>query len=298
MRVEQAHWALILAGGDGTRLLPFTRPLSGDDRPKQFCPVLGRETLFEATRRRVAMIVARERTLVVLCRGHEPFYASLMAGFPDDNLVVQPENRGTATAILYGALRLASRAPAAAMAVFPSDHYVSDDARFMAHVLDAFEVVAQRPDLVVLLGIVADRPETAYGWIEPGDPIPASAPMPVRRVCRFWEKPSVGLAARLRSIGCLWNSFVMVARVPALLGLMRNTIPDLVGAFERARPTFNTLREPAAMRQVYARLQATDFCRTVLDGSPSNLAVLAVQGLGWSDLGEPERVRDILARIS
>ncbi len=114
------RWALVLAGGDGVRLRSLTRIIAGDERPKQFCRVLGHETLLQQTRRRVALAVPADQTLVVLTRAHEHFYRRLIARMPAACVVAQPERRGTAPAILYGALRVAARAPLGAVAVFPS----------------------------------------------------------------------------------------------------------------------------------------------------------------------------------
>src|SRR5437773_2955466 len=158
----QSRWALILAGGDGRRLRPLTRQIAGDDRPKQFCPVLGGETLLEQTRRRVAALAPSERVLVVVVRAHERFYAPLLADVPSRCVVIQPENRGTAPAILYGLLRLTAMTPVAPVALFPSDHYVSDDAAFIAHVEGATEAVRARPDLVVLLDRKSTRLNSSH----------------------------------------------------------------------------------------------------------------------------------------
>src|SRR6266545_7008893 len=126
------EWGVILAGGDGTRLKPLTRKITGDERPKQFCSVLGHATLLEETQRRAALELAEERTLCIVNQAHEPFYAPILANKRPANLVVQPRNAGTAPAILYGLLRIAAIDPQAVVAFFPSDHYVSDDWRFMA----------------------------------------------------------------------------------------------------------------------------------------------------------------------
>lgn len=289
------RWGLILAGRDGTRLRPLTRGIENDDRPKQFCRLLGNETLLDQTRRRTALVIPSERTLVLVTRRHEQFYAPLLADAPPGCVVRQAENRGTAPAILYGLLRVAAAAPMDAVGVFPSDHFVDDDSAFMSHVAVAFEVVRGRPDLIVLLGVDADQAEPAYGWIEPGDPVPAGPWRALFRVRRFWEKPPRSLAETLLASGALWNSFVLVARVPALLGLMKHAVPALFQAFDGARPTINTESEPETFSALYAGIASTDFSERVLALRPANLTVLRVSGVAWSDLGDPSRVMATLA---
>src|SRR5919197_460160 len=223
-----SRWALILAGGDGLRLRSLTRRIAGDERPKQFCRVLSGETLLEETVSRVATVVSPDHILTAVVWAHERFYAPLLASVPSRCVLIQPENRGSAPAILHGLLRLLAIAATEPVAVFPSDHYVADTRAFMTHVNGAFEVVLARPDLVVLVGIGPDTDEVEYGWIEPGEPIRGSWPWPLFRVRNFWEKPSRTMAKALQARGCLWNSFVVVAYPSALLALMRTAVPALV----------------------------------------------------------------------
>lgn len=285
------RWAVVLAGGDGLRLRPLTRDIAGDDRPKQFCPVLGGGTLLEETCRRAALAVLPSRTMVVVTRSHEPFYGPLLGSLGTGPAVIQPANRGTAAGILYPLFRLAASAPTASVVILPSDHHVSDDARFMAHVRVALDTVETRLPHVLLLGITPDTHESEYGWIEPGDLLPGgAASCPMYQVRRFWEKPDPALAEVLRDRGCFWNSFVMVGRVPALLGLIRSAVPDLWEAFAGVAPVIGTEEEAAAIQALYAGLETTDFSQEILSVRTRFLGLLPVSGVVWSDLGSPERV--------
>jgi mannose-1-phosphate guanylyltransferase len=285
--------AIILAGGDGTRLRELTRRIAGDDRPKQFCPLVGESTLIDGTRQRVALSVLPERTFFSVTTTHARFYAPLLADVRPRQIVEQPDNRGTAPAILCALLRVAAVAPDDAVAILPSDHYVSDDRQFMAHVDAAFDLVADRPDVVTLLGITPDRAETEYGWIEPAQPLVGPRGQRFFGVRRFWEKPDLALARTLWQGGCLWNSFVIVGRAATLLGLIDQTLPDLTRAFRPIRRFVGTPLEATVTEAVYRALPAADFSKGVLGGHPARLAVLPVRGVAWSDLGRPERVQAV-----
>ena len=291
------RWAVILAGGDGTRLRSVTRAIAGDDRPKQFVPVIGGRTLLDQTRERVALSAPVQRTLLVLTETHQRFYQSLVKTSSKDLLVVQPSNKGTAPAILYALLKIAIRSPKATVAFFPSDHYFVNDEVFMAHVDVAYDVVRKQPDLVTLLGITPDTAEAEYGWIEPYASILSSVPGSITRVERFWEKPTASLARELMQRGCLWNSFVMVGRVDALIKMTREALPELFAAFARTVPMFRGDLEGNALCDLYARIPDSNFSHEVLAKRPSDLAVMRVGDVGWSDLGDPARVLATLARM-
>jgi mannose-1-phosphate guanylyltransferase len=269
--------------------------VTGDDRPKQFCPLLGGETLLEQTLRRVERLISPQSVRVVLQRGHAPYFSPSLSGLSPENLVVQPTNRGTAPAVLYGLLRLAASRVTCPLGIFPSDHYVSDDERFMAHVDRAFEIIQARPDLVVLLGVPPETPEPEFGWIEPGEVLRGPWSGPVRRVRRFWEKPPAGLARQLMQAGCLWNSFVMIAHPFTLLTLVRQSLPSMVDEFMRLRPALGSTWEQGGARRLYSRLPTTDFSTHILAAGAANLAVVTLDGVGWSDLGRPARVLAALA---
>lgn len=282
--------AIILAGGDGTRLRPLTRRLTGDDRPKQFCALLGDETLLEQTRRRAARLIAPERTFFALTSAHAPYYAPALRDAGSQCLVVQPANRGTAPAVLYALMRVRTVAPADAVVLLPSDHYVSDDDALMARVEGALQAVRDRPDLIVLLGIEPDRPEVEYGWIEPGDLLTGPWRWPLHRVRSFREKPPLAQADELFRHGGLWNSFVIAANPRVLELLVCQSRPSLAEAFDPLEARLGTAREEAAARAAYEQLQVSDLSRDVLQRHSGRLAVLPVNGVGWNDLGDPARL--------
>jgi mannose-1-phosphate guanylyltransferase len=249
---------------------------------------MGDVTLVEETQRRVALELAKERTLFVVNRFHEPYYAGILGDTPASNLIEQPRNIGTAPAILYSVLKIAAVDPQAMIGFFPSDHYVSDNTKFMAHIRSAFETAHVGQDLVILLGVEPESPETEYGWIEPAQAIQGHRQL--HRVRRFWEKPSSGLAAVLQLRGCLWNSFVMVASARALIDIIASATPALYNAFASAMRLFGTDDEPTMMQKLYVLLGEINFSDRVLALVPAPLAVLKVTGIKWSDLGEPNRV--------
>ena len=290
---EQNHkhrWAIILAGGDGTRLKPLTRAISGDDRPKQFCPIIGERTLLEQTQQRVALLLNPAQTFTVVTRTHEPFYQEQLKDRSNNRLLVQPENKGTAPAILLGLLRIVQLSRNAIVAFFPSDHHFTDDAHFMSQVELAFDLVEANASLITLLGIAPDHSEVQYGWIEPRISSEQQREQRFLLVRRFWEKPSTHVARRLMNGGSLWNTFVMVGHLDAFLAIIFRTLPDLYRTFFSAREVLGSYSEEQALERLYSLIVSTNFSREVLAQRPGDLSVLKVKGVGWTDLGEPRRV--------
>jgi mannose-1-phosphate guanylyltransferase len=291
------RWAVILAGGDGTRLQSMTRAITGDNRPKQFVPVIGGSTLLNQTRRRVALSIEPSRTMFVVTQKHRRFYQPLADEIPASLLLEQPVNKGTAPAIVYSLLRVAAKSPKAVVALFPSDHFFADDEEFMSHIDVAIDAVKIQPGKVILLGITPSAPETEYGWIEPERSILAGVQKSITRVSKFWEKPSLDLASFLMERGCLWNSFVMVGCVDALLKMTRAAMPQTYASFACIAPIFETTGERKALAALYSHIEDSNFSHEVLAVRPEDLMVMRVGDVGWSDLGEPNRVLSTLARI-
>lgn len=293
---DSKYAAVILAGGDGYRLSSFTRKIFGYHLPKQFCPLFEGETLLDRTMRRTSIVVPPAQTVMVLNRAHERFYSPLLANSPFIRPIIQPENRGTAPAILCALLSLIENGHKGPVAIFPSDQYVSDDFVFMRHVSDALHAADLAPELTVLLGITPDGPETEYGWIEPGPSVAASHHSlgQIKQVRRFWEKPALDVARDLHSRNCLWNSFIIVGNALNLLSLTATALPEMFGEFTCLEPFTDSASEEV-LQTIFRNLPSFDFSRSVLAEFPAEFSVLPVTGVTWSDLGEPRR---LLAAIS
>ncbi len=288
------HYAVILAGGDGTRLKNLTRVISGDERPKQFCQIMNDETLLEKTQERVALKILPENTFYSLTQKHERFYQPILADVDRNQLIVQPENKGTAPAILLSLLKLP---PEAVVTFVPSDHYFSDDAEFMNHVETAIRSAKRNSQSIVLLGVEPEKAETSYGWIEPVESIFGNLSRTVSQVKRFWEKPDAAAAEELLMKGCLWNSFVMVGKVQTFLDIIKNKLPELYRMFQAAKPTLGTASESATVRSIYAWINETNFSSEVLEKCADEIFVLRVSDVRWSDWGEPHRVLGTLESL-
>jgi mannose-1-phosphate guanylyltransferase len=208
--------------------------------------------------------------------------------------LIQPHNHGTALAITYALTRLRQMDPQGLVAFFPSDHHFANDEAFVVHTDFAFAQAKSHPARVILLGVEPEAPEESYGWIEPGSPLASESTICISEVSRFWEKPSRRIASHLMRRGCLWNSFVMVGTVGAFINMIRHTLPNLITCFESICATTDLGMEEEGLCGLYLKEPATNFSDEVLVARPSDLAVIRARGLGWSDLGEPERVFSIL----
>jgi mannose-1-phosphate guanylyltransferase len=287
---HQDVWAVVLAGGDGTRLQALTRRITGEDRPKQFCRLYGGRTLLAQTRSRLAPAISPERTLFAVVKAHERFYTDELRDVTPSRVVIQPSNKGTTAAIIYSLQRVASLAGDPIVGFFPTDHHYSKEMRFIASVRLAINVVRDRPATVILLGASAAHPEVEYGWIEPGRRLGCLLTSSLLRVTRFWEKPSTQVAQALLTRGCLWNTFVMFGRASTFLRMLKAAVPRIVQVLEADRGPSGSESDLVCGDKAYAALTPGDFSQQVLSVSTDYLAVLRMGDVGWSDLGTPERV--------
>ncbi len=270
---------VLLCGGSGTRLWPLSRK----SYPKQFAPLLGEESLFQASAARLSG-EGFAAPLVVTASDFRFIVTEQLAGAGIDPgaILIEPEGRNTAPAVLAAALWLEREDPGALMLVAPSDHVIPDADAFRA-VLET-GVEAARAERLVTFGIAPDRPETGYGWLEletaPGGRAEALD------LVRFVEKPDAETAQDMLDQGrFLWNAGIFLFRVDTILEAFRAHAPDLMApvqkAVEAGREDLGFLRlDPEA----WAGAEDISIDYAVMEKA-GNLSAVPYAG-GWSDLGD------------
>ncbi len=285
-------WSLVLAGGDGTRLRELTALLAGAPIPKQYCRITGDRSMLEATLARIAPLGVPERTLVIVNRAHLDLATAQLAGVPAGNVLVQPQNRDTGPGILWSLLALERRCPGARVAMFPSDHYVANDAAFRGCVRRAVDLVDRFPEKLVLLGIEPDHAAPGYGYVVPSGPLAPGDGGPAYHVATFREKPDRALARRILRRGALWNSLVMVFHAARVLELIAAVRPDAYRAMVEAGS------DADALERHYATAPAWNFSSDFLAHVPHEMVVVRAEDTGWSDWGTRQSIERTFAALN
>jgi mannose-1-phosphate guanylyltransferase len=291
-------WALILAGGEGVRLRPLIRQLYNEDLPKQYAVLTGDRSLLGQTLDRVGRLVSPQRTVVATMASHLRYLdRDLRLSQDGPHVLAQPQDRGTAAAILSAAHWIQARDPGAAMIIFPSDHFVRDEATFIRHGAILSRFVERQPEWLVLLGVSPTGPEPDFGWIQPGERMAAAGAAPIFRIRRFVEKPSIESTRAFWAAGALWNTFVVAGSVNAFIEAGRECVPRLEERLGRASAFRGPQEERWALGQAYALAPAANFSRSVLQMTTKPLAVAQMPDVGWHDLGTPARVLRMVRQL-
>jgi mannose-1-phosphate guanylyltransferase len=283
-------WALVLAGGSGTRLRSLT---TRDDVfvPKQYCSLRPGPSLLTQALIRAATVAPTARTCAVVAAQHRWCWESQLASMPRANVFVQPQDRGTAHGLLLVLLQLRARDPHATVLMMPADHHVKNEAVFARSLRNMTEFASHTEEAIYLLGAEPGGPDTELGYIVPAH---RHGNEPAR-VLSFVEKPDAVQARHLLAAGALWNMFIIAGSADALLQLYAPSHASSVALMRAAIREMET--SDTALASAYRELPAVDFSRDLLEPQASRLQVLRAPPCGWSDLGTPKRVIETLTQL-
>jgi len=271
---------LVLAGGSGTRFWPVSRRR----RPKQLLSLEGERSLLQATVDRLRPLVAPERIWISTTADLAPDVRAQLPEVPPGQVLLEPAGRNTAPAIAWSLLAMPADRRAGPVAVLPADHRIAAPEPFLAALAAAREAVAGS-DRVLALGVTPDRPETGFGYLEVGEPLPG--PTGLCRVVRFTEKPDLATAERFLAGGRhLWNAGIFVFRGDALLGHLRRLAPALWEGLARIAAA------PGRLAELYPALPSISIDHAVME-KLDEIAILPLD-CGWNDLGSWSALAEVL----
>ncbi len=263
------RWAVILAGGVGSRFWPLSTPA----RPKQLLPLVDSEPLLANAVRRMAAIAAPANTLVLTNAELRDAVAGVLPQLPQENIIAEPRPSGTAAALAWAASEVVTRDPEGVMVCIHADWAISDEAMFASTLRDAAALAESTGELVTV-GIVPSRPDTGFGYIELGEQVEGGF-----RVKRFIEKPDREGAKLLVSSGALWNSGIFCWRARDFLSELRKHTPEVATALDQHAMA----RASRSKEEFFAFVRPVSVDVGLLERSEN---VLVVRGaFGWDDVG-------------
>lgn len=282
-------YAIIPAGGSGTRLWPLSRA----SHPKFLHPLPGPRSMIQETVHRLGPLVSPEQILIITGHAHAVEIARQLPEITEQQIVIEPAARGTGPAIGLAVALIACQDPNAIVGSFAADHHVRHPERFVEDVQTAMAVA--REGYLVTIGIEPGYPETGYGYIKVGEQISEECGRPAYRVERFREKPDKATAEQyLADGGYLWNASMFVWRSGTLLAEMQRLLPDVHEALMTIARAWETPQREEVFATTWPGIREVTIDHGILEHS-EHVAVVPSQ-MGWSDLGDWHSVGTLQAQ--
>jgi len=281
-------YAVIMAGGGGTRLWPVSRR----SHPKQIISLVEENSLFQSTVERLEGLFPPGRILVVTVAEQAEKLRKQAPDLPFENFILEPAPRGTASVVGLAAVILHKRDPQAVMVILPSDHFIRN--RDLFYLLLRVAVDVAEKEYLVTLGITPTYPATVYGYIQRGDPLPEKFAYPAYRVVSFKEKPNEKQARQmLAGHDHSWNSGMFLWRTDTILAEISRQMPDLHTALTQIGSAWGTKRQDSVLTRLWPNLRNETIDYGVMEQA-GKVAVLPAGGLEWSDIGNWNSLFDVL----
>ncbi len=284
---NQHNYVVILAGGSGTRLWPRSR----NQQPKQFLKVVGEKTMIQLTAERALQLAPWERIIIVTNKNHLAMVKAQLPEVLEKNILLEPEKKDTALAMLVGALYAHQLDPQAVIINSASDHYVANIPEF-TQVMTAASQLAAANDNLITVGIAPTRPETGFGYIRISEESPhTSKKTPVFLVNNFTEKPNAATAAAFIATGkYFWNANMYVWSSQALINAFQKHAPDL---YQAAAPllTTKTANFNHALTKIYPAATSISIDYAISEKAENLLLIPG--NFGWSDIGDWQVAYDL-----
>ena len=282
------YYAVIMAGGGGTRLWPLSRKA----RPKQMLRLLDERSLFQTSVERLSGLFPCERIFVVTVAEQAEELKVHCPDIPAENFILEPMPKGTAPVVGLAAVALKQRDPEAVMAVLTSDHFIGNEPGFRQILSTAYDIA--RDGYLVTLGITPTYAATGYGYIQQGSLLKTYAGMDVYKVVRFKEKPDESHAKQMISAGChVWNSGMFVWSVDRILEEFNRQMPELFTDLQRISEVWDTSAEKVIVESIWSQLRAETIDYGIMEGA-ERVVVLPAAELNWSDVGSWDSLFDVL----
>ena len=282
------YYAVIMAGGGGTRLWPLSRKAL----PKQMLKLGSEYTLFEQAVKRLEGLFLPDHILVVTIAEQAAKLRELCPEIPEENYLLEPMPRGTASVVGLAALAVKNRAPNASMAILTADHHIENVSYFHQLLEAAWEVAGE--GYLVTLGIKPVYPSTGYGYIERGKRLDRFEKHPVFQVNKFKEKPNKELAEQfLRQGDHDWNSGMFIWRVDRILEEFARSMPALSQDLQKIDKAWNTAEKLETIATIWPTIKPQTIDYGIMEHA-FQVAVLPAGGLGWNDVGSWDSLYDVL----
>jgi mannose-1-phosphate guanylyltransferase len=282
--IDAAHvYAVIMAGGSGTRFWPRSR----QNCPKQYLSILGKDSLILSTVKRFNPLVPLERTFVITRRDQEKQIVRHLPSAVHENVLYEPIGRNTAACIGLAALHVMNRDPEGVMIVSPSDHLIRKIKRFHRAIESAVSIAVEKKGLVTL-GIVPDTPATGYGYIQIGAAVEGGE-QDAFAIKTFAEKPNLATAQRFIESGdFFWNSGLFVFKASTYFKAVKEFLPELFHGLMDIRKSLNLPEYDRILQETYSRFKDVSIDYGIMEHARN---VFMVRGdFEWSDLGSWEQV--------